>query len=165
MEADFLPWYKAMLCLLIRQAGGEVQVPAELVLASQRACALLLDIDDDNDIVRMGTQKRPEMVRPAGNSRLPAGTVFCLADVAGEHCWTGTDFIPVADYCWRREDLLHFPTLKEADRAVAQCRRDEVYLRVMVVLPGQGPMPMVLPRPGRRKSPGHGRQNGRLSGD
>jgi hypothetical protein len=66
---------------------------------------------------------------------------YCLADIAAEHCWTGSAFVPIEYYHECRDDVLHFASRAQALAAVCRQRRRGCHLQVMAVRPGGAPRP------------------------
>jgi hypothetical protein len=64
---------------------------------------------------------------------------YVLTDIAGEHYWTGNDFIPVRYFDPRVDLILRFATEQEAYDAAAECLRQRRYLQVKVLRRGRRP--------------------------
>jgi len=59
--------------------------------------------------------------------------MYALTDVAGEHFWTGADFVPLDAEPEDLEYVLRFPKRKEAVAEAKRLRKGEdIYLRVIL---------------------------------
>jgi hypothetical protein len=56
---------------------------------------------------------------------------YVLADLAGAHYWTGTDFVRAGDGPFRRDEVQCFDTREQADRERARRRQRGDYLKVV----------------------------------